>query len=137
MTRVSPHLTWSELACHDGTPYPKAWASLASELADTAFEPLREAAGGRPMIVLSAYRTVDHNRRIGGARFSQHLQGRALDVAPPDGVSVEQLRRMALKIPAIRGIGVYATFLHIDIRVGRRVSWFGRRRWADVSDVEE
>jgi hypothetical protein len=38
-------------------------------------------------VVTSGFRTVEHNRRVGGVRNSFHLTGRALDVQRRPGVS--------------------------------------------------
>lgn len=117
MNGPSPHLSWPELACRDRlrTPYPLDWrGTRAVELA-AAFEALR-AAVGLPLVVLSAYRTPAHNRAVGGARDSQHVQGRALDLRPPDGWDPIALAAVARDIPTIRGLGVYPRFVHIDVR---------------------
>lgn len=126
MNGPSPHLSWPELACRDRlrTPYPLDWrASRALELA-AAFEALR-AVVGLPLVVLSAYRTLAHNRAEGGSPNSQHVQGRALDLQPPDGWTPLQLAAVARDIPAITGVGFYPEqgFVHIDVRPGRRVAW--------------
>lgn len=84
---------------------------------------------GKPIKVLSAYRTPSWNKKIGGARFSQHMNGRALDLRPPNGVTVDEfyeaIRRIAMST-AIRGIGKYPTFVHVDTRPSDRlVIWRG------------
>lgn len=119
MEGPSIHLSWKELACKDGTPYPREFIldGRATRLAN-AFEDIR-ALYDKPIMVLSAYRTPAHNKKIGGARNSQHVLGRALDLAPPKGVSVDKFYR-DIKARAtefgIRGIGKYRTFVHVDIR---------------------
>ena len=56
----------------------------------TVFEAIRHLpAASRPLRVLSGYRTPAHNRAVGGARHSQHVHGRAIDLAPPRGWTVE------------------------------------------------
>jgi uncharacterized protein YcbK (DUF882 family) len=103
-------------------------------LAD-AFEAIRAACGHVPLRVLSGYRTPAHNRRVGGARASQHVEGRALDLAPPRGWTVEQFWRVIrdlTEITWINGLGRYPTFVHVDVRISPRlVVWDGRRRRAD------
>ena len=115
--RPSPHLTWEELGCRDGTPYPLDFredgrlAVLCEE-----FEALRAVCG--PLLVNSAYRTAAYNRRVGGAPSSQHLAGRALDVVPVR-CDLETLYRAAVeraRAGRVRGIGRYRHFLHVDIR---------------------
>lgn len=129
-TPPSAHLSWRELACKDGTPYPTAWTARARDLA-VVFEAIRATAGGRPIVVNSAYRSPEYNRRIGGARDSQHTHGRALDLQPPRGMSVRAfyllIKRLAQSsVPQIRGIGRYTTFVHVDIRPGAHLAlWRG------------
>lgn len=135
-TGPSPHLSWRELACRDGTPYPREWRQSRAVPLARAFETIRHACGDRPIRVLSAYRTEAHNRRVGGARNSQHVHGRALDLRPPDGFTVEGFYRICrgvAKDAGIRGLGIYPTFIHIDIRESDRlIVWQGNRAWAEV-----
>jgi hypothetical protein len=135
-TGPTPNLSWDELACHDGTPYPKQWrASRAVPLA-AEFEAIRAACGDRPIRILSAYRTPEQNRKVGGARLSQHVEGRALDLRTPDRIALEEfwliVNRVARERGVIHGLGLYPTFVHIDIRPGRVVKWSGTRALADL-----
>lgn len=133
MSGPSAHLNWAELACHDAvrTPYPQDWRlSRAVELADL-FERFREWCGGGPLVVLSGFRTPAWNAHIGGARKSQHVQGRALDLTRP-GWPIERLHRAARAFAAteegLGGVGYYPGFLHLDTRPGDRlVVWHGSR----------
>lgn len=45
-------------------------------------EPLREKLG-RPLVILSGYRPEWLNRMVGGAKDSEHLDGRAADIIVP------------------------------------------------------
>ena len=141
MTRgPSPHLSWSELACKDAahTPYPSEWRETRAPVLAAEFEAIR-AAVGAPVRIGSAYRTPAHNRSVGGAKASQHMQGRALDLYPPTGMTVARLYelcrlRAALSESAIGGIGRYPTFVHIDTRplANQRLTvWNGSRAWAE------
>lgn len=117
--KPSKHLSWKELACKDGTPYPTIWKENRAIKLGVAFEMIRTALGDKPITVLSAYRTPAHNRAIGGARNSQHLEGRALDLRPPTGITVQNFYRIIKALApdcGIKGIGLYKTFVHIDIR---------------------
>lgn len=84
VTSPSEHLSWKEMACRDGTPYPAEWEKRALILG-RAFEAIRAECGGKPIKVLSAYRPKTYNFRVGGMRASQHIEGRALDLRPPAG----------------------------------------------------
>lgn len=144
MRRPSPFLTWSELACKDGTPYPLEWrASRARDLA-IVFERVR-AIYNKPVTIGSAYRTPAHNRKVGGAQNSQHVQGRALDLYPPTGVTIAAFQHSVRKLAdqmvregndLIGGIGYYPTFVHVDIRGGvgsPLIVWWGNRPAAEVT----
>ena len=128
----STHLSWKELACRDGTAYPAAFIAdgRVHRLA-AVFEAIRTACGGTPLLVLSAYRTPAHNRKVRGAKNSQHVHGRALDLRPPAGWTVAAFHARILQLARqeladIRGVGRYRTFVHVDIRpAARLVTWNG------------
>jgi uncharacterized protein YcbK (DUF882 family) len=130
MSGPSKHLSWAELACKDGTPYPQAWrATRAVELA-ALFEAIRAECDDRPIAVTSAYRTPAYNRRIGGARLSQHVEGRALDLKPPKGMGIAEfyrrIRALADRLDTLKGLGRYRTFVHVDTRPASRLAvWSG------------
>lgn len=129
--RPSAHCAWSEWRCHDGVWLPLAYEERAIVTAHE-FELVRAAAGGWPITILSAYRTPEHNHCIGGAPKSQHVEGRALDLKCPANIAdVRDFWAIAKRIAQepeskIRGLGYYATFVHIDTRPSARlVEWYG------------
>ena len=140
----SPNMTWPELACHDGTPYPEAWRYTRARDLGIVFERIR-ARWGKPIRIMSVYRTPAHNKRVGGAKNSQHLQGRAMDLLPPKGVTVAAfqngIRKIADEMVAegkdlIGGIGYYPTFCHVDVRGGvgdKLIVWWGNRPAPEVT----
>lgn len=136
--RPSQHISWGELACKDGTPYPEEWTARAIHLG-IEFEYIRYEAGGKPLRIGSAYRTEAWNRRVGGSRRSQHVQGRALDVYPRHGMSNIELmwivmERARQKGGRIRGVGLYPWGVHFDIRPGKRIArWGGTRKLAELA----
>jgi len=83
----------------------------------------------RPIIVHSGYRTPRTNASLeGAAPASLHLWGRALDFTVP-GVTLGQLGLAAWTLSqrlGFMGIGIYGTFLHVDIGPQRAWTRFGR-----------
>lgn len=120
---LTPHFTLGEAACHDGTPVPAGLYFNALRVADAA-EVVR-ARWGLPLTVLSWYRPEAYNRRVGGAEDSMHVWALAMDVAPPDGVTVVEFHRVICELAAtttIRGIGLalpqFGNYVHFDCRPG-------------------
>jgi hypothetical protein len=76
---------------------------------------------GKPLIVRSAYRSPEHNRAVGGATRSRHLDGAAFDIAMTnhDPVAFEAAARAV----GFLGFGYYprSGFMHIDLGPAR--SW--------------
>ena len=91
MSGPSQNLSWKELSCHDGSVYPAEWRETRAIPLAQEFEAVR-AAVGQPIGIISAFRTPAYNARIpGAARNSQHVQGRALDLRPPTGLTPRDL----------------------------------------------
>ena len=67
-----------------------------------------------PFVLLSAYRSPDHDRSRGRSGSGYHTSGRAVDVRCTDGES-----RLAILEGCFAtglSVGVYPTFIHIDNR---------------------
>ena len=64
---------------------------------------LRESLGF-PLMITSAYRSPEHNAKVGGKSRSAHLRGRAVDIAI-SGDKAHRLVRMALLL-GFTGIGI-------------------------------
>ena len=78
---------------------------------------LRENVGG-PLSLSCAYRCEAHNSRVGGAAYSQHVQGNAADVLCPDWLTMGEFKWYVEQLP-FDGIGVYeAGFIRCDVREG-------------------
>ena len=116
----SEHLTWDELACHDElrTPYLVDWRKGRGLLLAGVFEHIREALGNKPLRILSAYRTPEHNKAIGGVSSSQHVQGRALDLSrgSEDAADFHVRVNDCVSMGRLGGIGYYPWGVHVDIR---------------------
>ncbi|MFD1798243.1 DUF882 domain-containing protein [Paracoccus aurantiacus] len=109
-----PDFSPAEIACR-GTG-----RLLVNENALDRLQALRTVLG-RPMIVNSAYRSLEHNARVGGAPKSQHVQGAAFDISMANHDPADFIA--AARRTGFRGIGTYprSNFVHIDI--GPTRSW--------------
>jgi zinc D-Ala-D-Ala carboxypeptidase len=104
-----PNFSPREIACK-GTG-----TLLLEETAMDALQRLRDRLG-RPLIIVSAYRSQKHNKNVGGAKNSFHMQGHAFDVRMDNHNPWEF--ELAAKAEGFRGFGYYAKsgFMHIDMR---------------------
>jgi len=137
MDGPTPHLSWLELACNDGTPYPAEWRDTRAIVLALEFEEVRKACGDVPIRILSAYRTVEWNVKIGGSMLSQHKEGRALDMMTPRGIGVVKfasiVNRIAAERRVVKGIGIYRWGVHMDVRPSLMVArWTGDKVAAEV-----
>ena len=93
---------------------------LINEPALDTLQALRDRLG-KPLIVRSAYRSPAHNRAVGGAPRSKHMDGTAFDIAMSnhDPVAFEAAAREV----GFLGFGFYprSGFMHIDLGPAR--SW--------------
>ncbi|MEI4234740.1 YcbK family protein [Roseovarius sp. D22-M7] len=109
-----PDFSPAEIACR-GTGELK----LHPEALDT-LQALRDRLG-KPLIVNSAYRSPGHNRAVGGATRSKHMEGTAFDISmanhDPETFAV------AAREVGFLGFGTYprSNFMHVDLGPAR--SW--------------
>ncbi len=121
--RRSPPQRWMQVRGATTKCFPRRLKKLLRKIS---------AHYGKPVIIISGYRSPRHNRRVGGARRSQHMRCTAADFRVP-GVSKFALARYAKSLPGRGGVGTYCRsgFIHLD--VGPRRSWHwscgkGRKR---------
>jgi zinc D-Ala-D-Ala carboxypeptidase len=76
---------------------------------------------GKPLILTSAYRSPEHNKRVGGAKNSRHMQGDAFDVMMTN--HDPQSFEAAARAVGFTGFGYYpkSGFMHVDTGPAR--SW--------------
>ena len=69
---------------------------------------------GQPVIITSAYRCPEHNKRVGGVPDSAHVRGYAVDIKCPSSGYRYQVLRFLLR-NLITRIGIGKNFIHFDI----------------------
>jgi uncharacterized protein YcbK (DUF882 family) len=109
------HFKPEEFACHCGCGEKEVNPKLIDLLE------LIRAAVNEPIYITSGRRCEKHNRACGGKERSQHLLGNAADIhcsLPP-----KELARIIEHRFNPPGMGVYATFVHVDVRSGARARW--------------
>jgi len=106
-SQVSPHFQSSEFSCKCCGE-----TKINIELI-LALEKLRVLVN-RPIIITSGYRCPQHNVEVGGAKYSQHVLGNAVDIKVT-GVSPTKVAHMA-KQCGFTWTKVYSTWTHCDVR---------------------
>jgi len=107
-------------------PPKSKWKNILPSL--WAADVLREHLG-KSCTLLSSYRSPAYNEAVGGAKFSQHKEHKALDLSF-NGVSPQRAYNTIKKLRDAGlfrgGIGLYVRsgFIHIDCRGANR-SWKG------------
>lgn len=117
---VTKHFKISEFACKNGASVPAHYLPNVFKIA-TQLEIIRTYLG-QPIIINSAYRTKEYNKKVGGAVASQHLTASAVDIVvkghTPHYVftSIRSLMRQGMIIGGC--VILYKNFVHYDIRGG-------------------
>ena len=112
-TKLSDNFTVREFACQDGSDKVLIDTDLVKLL-----QKIRDHFG-KPITINSAYRSVSHNRKVGGVSNSQHVKGTAADIVVSGVAPVEVAKYAEYIMPNKGGIGVYSSFVHIDVRTSR------------------
>ena len=116
---MSKYFKPSEFMCHCGCQEMDVSPKLV-ELLDE----IREKVG-KPITVMSGKRCEAHNRKVGGAKKSQHVLGNAADIKIKDmHPSDVQDYLESIFGTRIGGLGRYKTFTHVDVREGH-ARWNG------------
>mgnify|MGYP003342348307 FL=1 len=124
MSLLTEHFSREEFACHDGTPLPEALVPDTIRLCKN-LEVLR-AALGKPITILSGYRSPEHNGAVNGADHSLHLVGKAADIVvngyKPADVHAKIEELIAAGKMEQGGLGAYNGWTHYDVR-GFKARW--------------
>tara|TARA_A100001037_G_C15115631_1_gene621241 strand:- start:268 stop:669 length:402 start_codon:yes stop_codon:yes gene_type:complete len=125
--KLEENFNLSEFRCRDGSDVPEELMDNVRLLAKN-LQVLRDHVG-LPVRIISGYRSPKYNRKIGGARKSQHMVAKAADIkikgmtpAEVKAVIVELIKEGKMHVG---GIGLYTTFTHYDVR-GWNARWYGK-----------
>ena len=69
-----------------------------------------------PVIVTSGYRCETHNKNVGGAPKSKHVEGIAADIKVKGFEPDEVYHFLCETFPESYGIGLYDNWVHLDVR---------------------
>lgn len=124
--QLTKNFAREEFACNDQarTSVPAQYYTNVQQLANN-LQVLRDTLG-KPVHILSGYRTPAHNAAVGGAKASQHLVAKAGDLRV-EGMTPAQLHAQIEELIAAGkmkqgGLGLYPTFVHYDVR-GVKARW--------------
>lgn len=125
--QLTPHFNVREFDCKDGRKVPSDAVPALTKLCTKYLEPMRAHFG--PCHVLSGYRHEVYNRRIGGAKYSQHIYELTPDSVAADLVfrtgTPKEWAAFADQLGA-GGVGRYdnSGFVHVDNRPNK-ARWTG------------
>lgn len=116
---ITENFNRKEFDCKDGTKVPDIYIPNLKKLC-AQLEVLRTEIKAPVSVTGSGYRTPDHNKKVGGAKDSQHLTASAADINAK-GFTPKQLHAKIeelIKSGKMKegGLGLYKGFVHYDIR---------------------
>ena len=119
--KISKNFNLKEFECKDGSHQVVVDSELVHKL-----QKLRDELNNA-IIINSAYRNESHNKAVGGSPNSQHLLGKAVDISLHNqDVEAQSIANIARDI-GFNGIGIYDTFIHLDVRDGKFASWNNKK----------
>jgi len=123
--KLTKNFNSEEFDCKDGTKVPEKYLLNVKEVANN-LQALRDYLNVPVAVTGSGYRTPAHNKKVGGAKVSQHLTASGADINA-EGYEPRQLAEV-IELLILKGkmkqggIGVYPNFVHYDIR-GTKARW--------------
>ena len=117
------HFDLSEFHSNDGVEVPFAIRGNIQKLM-TELEMIRSFFLDRPVIIISGFRSPEHNTNQDGVEESKHMCGMAVDIRIP-GVSANEVQEGILNLINTGfiingGLGRYNSHTHYDIGPSRR-----------------
>lgn len=122
--KLTNNFSLKEFECNCGCSMPSFVKDNVLKLVED-LQVIREKID-KPIKITNAYRCKSHNAKVGGAKNSQHLLGKAADLQVKDvkPKEVADLVESLMKSELINkgGVGRYSSFTHVDIR-GTNARW--------------
>lgn len=109
MGNISAHFNRQEFACHCGCGFAAVDKKLNEVLEDV------RCYFNAPVLINSACRCAIYNKKIGGAKKSQHINGLAADITVLN-ISPDTVADYVELAHGTCSTGRYDTFTHIDVR---------------------
>ena len=132
--QLSKFFYLDEFKCRDGTAVPQQYVPALTEFCET-LDSVRQFFNA-PIIVVSGYRTKEHNTKVGGAKASYHMY----DVYGGDGMFAVDIK-VTHYVPKVvfdafeglircgvleqGGLGLYPAWVHYDNR-GFKKRWVNK-----------
>ena len=125
--KLTENFSLWEFKCRDGTEVPDELKDNVQELAEN-LQVLREHIQ-KPITVISGYRSPEYNKKIGGAKRSQHMLAKAGDLIVK-GMTPDEVKEVIVHLikegkMKKGGVGLYTYFTHYDVR-GFNRRWYGK-----------
>jgi len=120
MGDVSKDFSRWEFACKDNCGFDVVDAELLEVL-----QRIRDRFN-RKITLHSGCRCFVHNTKVKGSKHSQHLLGKAADITMENVWPVTLYDYLDQVYPLSYGIGLYDTFIHIDVR-SKKTRWGNTR----------
>ena len=124
--QLTANFKLDEFKCKDGCGVPDPLLSNVQDLANN-LQILRDHIG-KPITIMSGYRTPEWNIKCGGELKSQHMEAKAADIQVSGMTPKEVCNAIKLLIGAGRmkqgGVGLYDGWVHYDVR-GVKARWGG------------
>ena len=125
--KLTENFSLWEFKCRDRTEVLEELRDNVQELAEN-LQVLREYIQ-KPITVISGYRSPEYNKKIGGAKRSQHMLAKAGDLIvkgmTPDEVKEAIVHLIKEGKMKKGGVGLYTYFTHYDVR-GFNRRWYGK-----------
>ena len=109
--QITDHFRVYEFACSDGSDVVFVSQALADILENIRVH------FGKPVTITSGYRTVSYNAGLkNSSKKSQHCNGLAADIKVEGHTPKEVYDYACSLLGDHGGVGIYNTFVHVDVR---------------------